>query len=319
MTVQRLAVIRGRFAPLTLPALAVIEDALSRADRILLLVSAAEQAPSCRMPWNAAARMDMVRSALAPLGDRVMVRAVPDWRYDRAARDAAETAAIASAGPHAATRVPDLPDDPELIAALFERGIDAARGQVPDAVLSALSAFCATEAYLGFREEHQYVEAYRRSWSVAPYPPVLVTVDTVIVHVPDGGGPHLLLIRRGGVPGKGTWALPGGFVDPGEWLIDAAFRELREETGLTLSDAEARTALKGREVFDAPDRSSRGRVVTHGFHFVVEGGPLPDVAGDDDAAEARWWPVSDLHVLKANLLEDHPDMIAHFLGHAVLF
>lgn len=314
MTVQRLAVIRGRFAPLTLSALAVIEDALSTADRVLLLVSAAEQAPSCRMPWNAGARMAMANAALAPFGDRVMLSAVPDWRYDAPARQRAETAAIAAAGQGAVIRLPDLPDDLELIAALFDHGAEAARGLVPDGVLSALSDFCATLAYEDLREEHHYVQAYRRSWSVAPYPPVLVTVDTVIVHVPDGGGPHLLLIRRGGVPGKGTWALPGGFVDPGEWLIDAAFRELREETGLKLSDADARMALKGRDVFDAPDRSSRGRIVTHGFHFVVEGGPLPDVAGDDDAAEARWWPLSELQGLEARLFEDHADMIARFLG-----
>ncbi len=318
MPLQRLAVIRGRFAPLALPALAVIEDALSRADRVLLLVSAAEQAPSCRMPWTAAARTEMAEAAVAPFGDRVVIRAVPDWRYDRTAREAAEVAAIASVESGAAVRLPDLPDDPELIAALFERGAEAARGRVSDSVIAALSAFCATDAYEGFREEYRYVENYRRAWSVAPYPPVLVTVDTVIVHVPDGGGPHLLLIRRGGVPGKGNWALPGGFVDPGEWLIDAAFRELREETGLTLTDDEVRTALKGRGVFDAPDRSSRGRVVTHGFHFVVEGGPLPDVAGDDDAAEARWWPVGELHSLRERLLEDHPDIIVHFLGHAAL-
>lgn len=318
MTAQRLAVIRGRFAPLTLSALAVIENALEQAHRVLLLVSAAEQAPSCRMPWNAAARVDMMRAALAPFGDRVAIRTVPDWRYDPGARDATEAAAIASVGEGMVTRLPDLPDDPELIALLFDRGADAVRGLVPEAVAEALSAFCATETYDGFRDEHRYVESYRRSWSVAPYPPVLVTVDTVIVHVPDGDEPHLLLIRRGGVPGRGTWALPGGFVDPDEWLIDAAFRELREETGLMLSDAEARLALKGRGVFDAPDRSSRGRVVTQGFYFVVEGGSLPDVTGDDDAAEARWWPVGELHLLNEQVFEDHPDIIAHFLGTAVV-
>ena len=317
MTIQRLAVIRGRFAPLTLAALAIIEDALTRADRVVVLVSAAEQAPSCRMPWNVAQRMEMARAALAGFGDRVTFRAVPDWRYDREARSAAEAAAIAGAG-KTIERLPDLPDAPELVVALFERGVDAFKEQVPDPVMAAIRAFSATEAFADLAEEYRYVQAYRKSWSVAPYPPVLVTVDMAIVHVPDGGEPHLLLIRRGGVPGKGTWAVPGGFVDPDEWLVDAAFRELREETGLTLSDAEARAALKGREVFDAPDRSSRARIVTHGFYFVVEGGSLPDVAGDDDAAEARWWPVSALRTLSGQLFEDHPDIIVRFLGLDVL-
>ncbi|MBW8732728.1 MAG: NUDIX domain-containing protein [Asticcacaulis sp.] len=313
MTVQRLAVIRGRFAPLTLAALAAIEDALSDADRLVLLVAAAEQAPSCRLPWPVAARMEMAAAALAHFGDRVILRPVPDWRYDAAARSAAEAAAIAGL-PGVVERLPDLPDEPELVAALFNHGAEAMQSRVPDTVMAAVSAFCTTDAFANLAEEYRYVVAYRRSWSVAPYPPVLVTVDTIIVHVPDGGLPHLLLIRRGAVPGRGTWALPGGFVDPGEWLIDAAFRELREETGLRLSDAEARAALKDRDVFDAPDRSSRARIVTHGFYFVVSGGPLPDVVGDDDAAEARWWPVADLHGLSGQMFEDHPDVIVRFLG-----
>lgn len=312
MTDQRLAVIRGRFAPLAFSALAVIEDALARAGRVAVLVSAAEQAPSCRMPWTAAVRMDMVHTAVAAFGDRIVVRAVPDWRYDSDAREAAEARAIADLGQIVERQ--HLPDDPELIAALFGRGPDALTGQVPDATREAIAAFAATDTFAGLAEEYAYVQSYHRAWAAAPYPPALVTADTIIVHVPDGGEPHLLLIERGGIPGKGTWALPGGFVDPGEWLIDAAFRELREETGLTLSDAEARAALKDRAVFDAPDRSSRGRAITHGFHFVVEGGPLPDVAGEDDAAQARWWPVSKLHTLYERLFEDHADIIVRFLG-----
>lgn len=319
MSIQRLAVIRGRFAPLTLSALAAIEDALSQADRVVLLVAAAEQPPSCRLPWTVEARMEMARAVMADFGDRVLIRPVPEWRYDRGARAAAEAAALKDAGEGVIVRLPDLPDTPDLVSALFERGADALDGQVPAAVMTAVSAFCATEAFAGLAEEYRYIAAYRRSWSVAPYPPVLVTVDMVIVHVPDGGKPHLLLVRRGGVPGKDTWAVPGGFVDPGEWLIDAVFRELREETGLTLSDAEDEAALKGREVFDAPDRSSRARIVTHGFYFVVEGGALPDVAGDDDAAEARWWPVDSLHALRGQFFEDHSDIIARFLGYGAVF
>jgi len=313
MTSQRFAVVRGRFAPLTLSAFAVLEDALGRVDRLLILVSAAEQSASCRMPWSAAARMDMVRAATAAFGDRVVIRAVADWRYDPNAREVEEAEVIASAADGTIIRLPDLPDDPEVIAMLFDRGASGLQGLVPDAVMAALLSFSTTAAYRDLRVEYRFVKDYREAWSAAPYPPVLVTVDTIIVHVPDGGCPHLLLIRRGGIPGKGTWALPGGFVDPAEWLIDAAFRELREETGLVLSDRAASLALKGRHVFDAPDRSSRGRMVTHCYYFRVEGGPLPDVVGDDDASEAKWWPLKDLSVLTGQFFEDHSDMIAHFL------
>ena len=59
-----------------------------------------------------------------------------------------------------------------------------------------------------------------------------VAVDMIII-TPENGYIKILLIRRNNEPYKGKWALPGGFVKEKEELIDAAERELKEETGIS--------------------------------------------------------------------------------------
>lgn len=95
----------------------------------------------------------------------------------------------------------------------------------------------------------------------------------------------LLVIERRKNPGQ--WALPGGFVDPGEWAADAASRELREETGLHLPAHEFSLWLSDR-VYDP--RQDLDRWV-HTSLFLAKfpvGGISPIVRAGDDALQARW-------------------------------
>lgn len=126
-----------------------------------------------------------------------------------------------------------------------------------------------------------------------PYPTVDVVVET------DAG---LVLIERRNEP-RG-WALPGGFVDYGERLEDAAVREVREETGL---DVEL-TSLLG--VYSAPDRDPR----QHNVSVVFVGRARGEPRGGDDAARARAFPVdalpSPLCFDHALVLEDYARFVA---------
>jgi len=102
----------------------------------------------------------------------------------------------------------------------------------------------------------------------------LVAVDVIIVR-PDGS---LVLVRRGKEPFKGYWALPGGFVEYGETVEEAAIREAREETGLEVK-------LKGLiGVYSKPDRDPRGHVISVAFLAEEIGGRLRPAS---DAAEVR--------------------------------
>ncbi|WP_097187026.1 NUDIX hydrolase [Ornithinimicrobium cerasi] len=128
------------------------------------------------------------------------------------------------------------------------------------------------------------------------HPPIFVTVDLVILTLREGMF-AVLLVERGGEPFRGRWALPGGFVHVDEDLVDAAYRELEEETGVG-GDA---VHLEQLATYGAPGRDPRSRVVSTAYLAV--GADLPEVRGGSDAADARWWPVEE--ALGLDLAFDH--------------
>lgn len=121
----------------------------------------------------------------------------------------------------------------------------------------------------------------------------LLTVDAVITDPCRG----VLLIQRGHPPFQGCWALPGGFVEPGERCEDACRREVREETGLDVTIS----SLLG--VYSTPGRDPRGS--TASVVYLCRAAVAPPVAGDD-AASVRWW--KDL--AGADLAFDHAGILA---------
>ena len=94
----------------------------------------------------------------------------------------------------------------------------------------------------------------------------------------------ILLIRRGGFPYKGCWAMPGGFCKKGEDVIDSARRELCEETGID----DAYVKLVG--VYGEPGRDPRGWVISSTYMALMNAGACSLKAGDD-AQDARWFTV----------------------------
>ncbi len=130
------------------------------------------------------------------------------------------------------------------------------------------------------RTEAQFLEEYAKK----TYPKPSVTADIAVFSEQDGQY-ALLLIRRGGHPFLGYWALPGGFSNREEELSRTAARELEEETGLT----DLPLCLAG--VFSAPGRDPRGWVVSAAYCTVVRRDRLSVSAGDD-AADARWFDLA---------------------------
>lgn len=115
------------------------------------------------------------------------------------------------------------------------------------------------------------------------------TADVVAL-VTAAGVEHVLLVRRAHAPYAGYWAFPGGHVDPGEDPVDAAVRELDEETGLCL--APGVLTLVG--VYDAPGRDPRGHYASTAYAVRLHPAWLPAVQAADDAEDAQWIPVGEL-------------------------
>ncbi|MNB94887.1 Bifunctional NMN adenylyltransferase/Nudix hydrolase [compost metagenome] len=138
--------------------------------------------------------------------------------------------------------------------------------------------------------EQQFLEQYRPG----DYERPSVAADMVIFAVTGledeepklpGKELRLLLIRRGGHPFLGQWALPGGFVQPDETADQAATRELCEETGL--SDV----YLEQLGVFSDVGRDPRTWVISCSYLALIDSSRLQVQAGDD-AEDAAWFTVS---------------------------
>jgi bifunctional NMN adenylyltransferase/nudix hydrolase len=324
-----------------------VERALAAAQRLIIVIGSADKPRSIKNPWNSDERMVMIRRSLSDAdASRVRFGTVCDALYNdeqwmRSVQDAVNRLIGQDGGSPDRARVGLIghekdasshylhmfPQWPRVesadVAGLSATQIRDAfldvreeagnmmlvESGVPAPVYEFLKSFRSTDAFSQLAREYEFIRAYRRRWETAPYPPTFVTVDAVVVH-----SGHVLLVRRRAAPGKGLWAWPGGFLDPGERILDAAIRELREETRLRLPVPVLKGSIRNQRVFDHPDRSARGRTITHAYLFEFPAGELPEIKGADDVDKARWVPLSQFFQMRHQMFEDHFDIGSWFLG-----
>jgi 8-oxo-dGTP diphosphatase len=136
-----------------------------------------------------------------------------------------------------------------------------------------------------------------------------VTVDLVVFTIRDDEL-CVLAVRRGVPPYRGRWALPGGFVEEDEGLLDAARRELGEETGLH----EVSVHLEQLATYGAPRRDPRMRVVS--VAYLALAAELPEPAAGTDASEASWLTAAGVLAGPRRLAFDHDQILADGLERA---
>ncbi len=328
------AVLIGRFQPFHNGHLALLEQALQVAQQVIVVLGSAHQARSPKNPWVWEERRKMIDDCLptrmkgrvqfVPIRDyydlpqwvaevqRWVEALVPPMGVSMGLISHEKDASSAYLRHFPKWKAIELPRQGavdatplrEMLWNLDEQPAEqvqaALAAALPEPVLQALTTWRETPAYAAVREEAQALAAYRAAWAGAPFAPVFVTVDTLVVCAK-----HVLLVQRGHSPGKGLLALPGGFLEQSDTLQASAQRELQEETGLALSAEDWQAALQGVRVFDHPERSLRGRTVTHVFVLHLPGDALPEVQGGDDAAVADWVPLQELWQLEPQFFEDH--------------
>lgn len=331
----------GRFQLFHDAQLALLREALELAPRVAVLVGSAYRARSPRDPFTFDERVEAIRLALSG-AEKARVTFVPvrdAWDEQRWVRQVQDAMARVTGSDRTRIVLVGHRKDPTseylndfaawplhdvgrrgdihgkaLRAVLYtaeslDVALAALASQVPASTVEFLRAWAQLPFLPRLKQEWAELAEEHEKWACAPYPPVFVTVDAVVRI-----GDRVLLIRRGHAPGKGLLAVPGGFIEQRETAYQSAVRELREETGFELLPMEMEHALKSARVFDHPDRSQRGRVITHAFYFDLGDRMLPEIAGSDDAAEAKWVPIADLPALEEQFHDDHFHILDAFLG-----
>lgn len=127
---------------------------------------------------------------------------------------------------------------------------------------------------------------------------------------------HVLLIQRKFSPGRGAWALPGGFRNQRETFLDCAIRELQEETNVRVPEKVLRGSIVKTELFDDPSRSfgiPRNTLAVYMRISPNPDGSLPRANGADDAALCKWIPLTDA-LNNIEMYDDHKDIISKVTG-----
>jgi len=333
------AVLIGRFQPFHNGHATLLKKALESAQRVVVVLGSAFHARSAKNPFTWEERAAMIAATLPPReAERISFIPMRDYYEDtrwsaavqrevkRLAPDAQRVCLIGhfkdassyylNLFPQWSLQAADVEvaiDSTRIRRILFEAedidvSLTACNELLPNAIRQYLKAWTRLERYEDIVQEHKAIEAYRKAWAVAPYPPIFTTVDAV---VKTAG--HILLIKRKAHPGRNLWALPGGFLEPRERLLQGAVRELCEETKLGVLTSSLYDAFRDVKVFDHPDRSLRGRTITHAHFFDLGIEHLPEVEGSDDAAKANWIPIAELAVMENQFFDDHFHVLNHFL------
>jgi len=329
----------GRFQPFHNGHKAVVEAALEKAKEVIVVVGSSFASRNVRNPFTFQERKDMIKAVFP--SDRVKVVPVSDYPYDdnkwiAAIQNVVHGAINWSADPvkiglighkkdhtsyylnifptWGAVDVPNVDgiNATDIRKALFEGELTDVydwRSFIPKEVKSVIKPIVnLTKDFEVLFQEYKMVKKYKEAWKAAPFPPTFMTVDAVVVQ-----SGHILLVKRGDMPGKGLWALPGGFLNQEETMLDGAIRELKEETKIKVPVPVLKGSIKGSKTFDAPNRSARGRTITQAFYIDLGmADELPKVKGSDDAAKAFWVPFKD--VKQEKMFEDHFHIIDNFLN-----
>ena len=327
----------GRMQPPTKAHVSTVKRALDMASNVIVLFGSSFQPRTIKNPWSWIERATMLTNQL-PAKDtsRLICKPIRDFRYNDAewVQQVQKIVKIITLGKVSRNLrigvIGHKKDSSSFYLDMFpqwkfvpvEQIDDVNATQVRDEYFSGqldkwhdkdlispelkqyLKDWSKCDQYTNLCDEYRHIQEYKKSWEPAPYDPFFVTVDAVVIQ-----SGHILMIQRRSAPGKGLWALPGGFVKPGEYLTVAALRELREETKLKVPTAVMAGSMKGSHVFDNPDRSLRGRTITHAYAFYLPAGELSKVKGSDDAAKAKWIPINDVLDMEEHIFEDHLSII----------
>jgi bifunctional NMN adenylyltransferase/nudix hydrolase len=325
----------GRFSIFHQAHYSIIKEALRISKDVIVVIGSSGCARSTRNPWTSQERQEMISGCFEPEDlNRIKFIHMKDYLYNdntwisilqekirNITDDNENTALIGYESDETSFYLKLFPQfkfvpfkthfdlHASHIRDYYFSHDNAYKKLVPECVVTFLENFKSTKEFKAIKEEKDYIDQYKASWLGSPFPVIHMTVDCIVIK-----SGHVLLVERGRNYGIGLLAMPGGFVNPKETLVDAALRELKEETGIKINTPELKRAIVDRQVFDDPNRSARGRVLSTTFLIDLGAGALPKVAGGDDARAAHWYPLSDVYTMEDQFFEDHFHVVSHMVS-----
>lgn len=315
----------GRFQPFHLGHKEVVDRALKLGKKVIILVGGFGKARSPRNPWTFDERRGMIRSVYQD--NRVIIQPIRDYTYnDNLWLEQIQNVVRATildygtiGGSPKIGLIGCNKDATSYYINLFPQWGNESVDFVNPINATDIRYHLFEDTWQGFeqfvpspivqnddirpvistlRDEYTYYENYKKQHSKNPYPTQHLTADACVIQ-----SGHILLVKRRSMPGRGLWALPGGFKHDYETFRQAALRELREETKIKVPEPVLNGSITETFIADSPHRSERGTVVSQVFKMELKPGPLPKVVGSDDAEKATWVPLCD--VREDKLFEDH--------------
>src|SRR5690606_563779 len=233
-----------------------VSRGLNIADRVLILIGGDNLPRTPKNPWTVEERIDMIRSVMPwettswmPDEPLVHIDGVEDFPYNDQKWIAAIQEKVAATVRKLGIENPKIAlighekdvssfylrffpqwkfidtgyeeldsmkmriDATKIREFYFEDAFHYARSVLPGQVMSYIAYVenIKEDEMKALREEYAHIKEYKRSWSAAPYAPTFVTCDAVVI-----ASGHVLVVKRGENPGKGLYALPGGFLNQNE-------------------------------------------------------------------------------------------------------
>ena len=307
----------GRFQPVHQGHIHALGVAASQVDKLYILIGSANTCRSIKNPWTFAERVNMIRAKMhANRIQNFEIIPLNDYRYSDTQWMSDVRATIEHYNMGSPVLFGHMKDGNNYLRWFPElkfRDIESQYSINATTIRNQMFEDNDPDMPETVRGDYAFYQKEKQLFKDYPFPETLNFNCSDAILECQG---HILLIQRKFSPGKGAWALPGGFRNQRETFLDCAIRELIEETNVRVPEKVLRGSIVNTQLFDDPSRSFGIPRNTMAVYMRISPNPdgsLPRANGADDAALCKWVPLTDA-LNNIEMYDDHKDIVSKVTG-----